>query len=120
MHSQWHQRGDRLVAGRSSKGSVISVTQTVQLQGNVNENSDINPWIGYIHNIRRGVGWDDVVWSGWDVGWCGIVGVVWSGVLNYSCVFEHEMFCAWVQCGLVWCGVVWCSVVRCVVWCGVV
>ena len=69
MHSQWHQRGDRLVAGRSSEGSVISVTQTVQLQGNVNENSDINPWIGYIHNISNICTelWGDVVWSGWGV-----------------------------------------------------
>ena len=66
MHSQWHQRGDRLVAGRSSEGSVISVTQTVQLQGNVNENSDINPRIGYIHNISNICTelWCSVGWSG--------------------------------------------------------
>ena len=57
-----------------------------------------------------------MLWCVWcDCGvWCGVVCVVWCGVV----------LCGVVWCGVVWCGVVWCGVVWCgvcgVVWCGVV
>ena len=45
--------------------------------------------------------------------WCGVMCVMWCGVVR----------CCVVWCGVMWCGVVWygvmCCAMVCVLWCGV-